>query len=193
MKVTNSKRGFTLVELMIVVAIIGVLAALAIYGVRRYLTNAKTAEAKENIGALSRDAAAAFPRPKIAQGLMALGDSRAYSNTLCDSATSPIPAALAQVGSGKYQSAPAEWATGTETVGWKCVGFSVDVPQLYQYNYTATAPLDAPTGQIRVEAFGDLDNDGVPSEFWRQGLVEQDTGGIIVKLSPSVEENNPEE
>lgn len=39
-------RGFTLVELLIVVAMIGVLAALAVVGYRKYLSSAQTGEAR---------------------------------------------------------------------------------------------------------------------------------------------------
>jgi type IV pilus assembly protein PilA len=54
---------------MIVVAIIGVLAALAIYGVRRYVASAKTSEAKNAVGAISRGAAAAFERRRAEPGV----------------------------------------------------------------------------------------------------------------------------
>ena len=51
-KLRKDSKGFTLVELMIVVAIIGILAAIAIPNFRNYQMKSKTAEAKTNIGAI---------------------------------------------------------------------------------------------------------------------------------------------
>jgi type IV pilus assembly protein PilA len=50
-KMMHSK-GFTLIELMIVVAIIGILAAIAIPNYMNYQCKAKQSEAKTNLGAI---------------------------------------------------------------------------------------------------------------------------------------------
>jgi type IV pilus assembly protein PilA len=48
----RAARGFTLVELMIVVAIVAVLATIAVFAVQRYLFAAKSSEAINLIGAI---------------------------------------------------------------------------------------------------------------------------------------------
>ena len=49
----NNQKGFTLIELMIVVAIIGILAAIAIPNFMSYQCKAKQSEAKSNLGAIA--------------------------------------------------------------------------------------------------------------------------------------------
>jgi len=63
MKLTN-KKGFTLIELMIVVAIIGILAAVAVPAFLNYITRSKTAEAPLMLENLTNAEIAFWSRPR---------------------------------------------------------------------------------------------------------------------------------
>ncbi len=189
------KRGFTLIELMIVVAIIGILAVMAIYGVSRYLKSAKTAEATNNIGAIQKNATEALTREKMSGAYVAPGGSTTLAYGFCESETAPVPGT--PPAGAKYTSGAGDWSKGKgaggngEDIGFFCLKFTIDQPQYYSYSYTATGTGTKANDEIDIIANGNLDGNATTSEFKMVGKMDGTPMSLV--WAPKALETNPEE
>ncbi|MBX3209571.1 MAG: pilin [Labilithrix sp.] len=187
------QNGFTLVELMIVVAIVGVLAVLAVYGVRKYIANAKTAEAKNSLGQIGKDAVTAFEGERMASAVLAVTASTDVVRKTCGDAANPVPAVTEIVGK-KYQSQKSDWSNATDVQnnrGFPCLKFELTAPQYYSYDYKGGGADGASANdtEISASAQGDLNGDGVYSTFQVLGKIQEGR----LTLAPALLEVSPEE
>jgi len=191
----KSKRGFTLIELMIVVAIVGVLAVLAVYSVRKYLTSTKTTEARNSLGQMGKDQTSEFEKEAMTGLTLSPAATAGMSRQLCASPSVPVPSAAASIKGEKYQSSQAkgvDWNADEDTPGkgFACLKFAMDAPQYYMYSFTTVSPGNAAGNTWVATANGDLNGDGVLSTFQLNGVIQT---SMAFSLAPNLVEISPDE
>ncbi len=154
------KQGFTLIELMIVVAIIGILAAIAIPAFINYVKRSKTSEATANLKTMFTGAFSYYERENWAQGMVTSGAGQAGVHCVVGDAISP--------NSADDHKAIVNWGS---QASYTELGFAPADPVYYEYHITV-GPTNGACGNTgsnssiyTFTANGDLDGDNIESSF----------------------------
>jgi prepilin-type N-terminal cleavage/methylation domain-containing protein len=159
--------GFTLVEVMIVVAIVGVLAAIALPAFSRYVKKSRTAEAAGQLN-------------KAWSGSVAY-----YESDHADSNGVVLQKQFPGMGLSAPQEATCCGQPGDKCPGnateyndpiWEALSFNARDPHSFRPTYSSSGSATMAT--FLASTYGDLDCDGILGTFQRSGRVNAGTGDV---------------
>ena len=168
----NQLNGFTIIELMMVIAIIGIFTVIAIPEYSSYTREVKSAECDEKLDLIKKGAATYYSVPRTAYGTgkkipcqfpRKVGTTPTGAN--CCAASNDADK------DGRCDSKPGAWNHPT----WSALKFAITDQHYFQYSYNSYGTLSS--AMYMAEANGDLDCDTKMSTFRMVGSGDPEATG----------------
>ena len=169
-RVIGMVKGFTMIEMMIVVAILALLAAIAIPAFQRYIKSSRAAEAPLCLRQIGHGARLYFYEEHKTTGGVVLPSQ--FPADVASTPPSPTPPCSNNI--MKYRANPAIWALNPT---WKSLRFAITNAHYFQYKFTSTGT--GTQSKYSSYAYGNLDCDTKTSTYHLRASIDQATGELV--------------
>ena len=174
MKIWKNRKGFTLIELMIVVAILAILAVVAVPAFIKYMRRAKTTEAIDEIDKLYKASSTYYATPQVEKGTGKKIDCQFPTTVGAMTPDTSAKACCGNNGGGldtdKDDRCDVDTTKWTNQ-SWSALNFQMNDQHYFGYFYESAGIIK--TAAFTASAFADLDCDGQLSTFQRYGYGDE--------------------